>query len=222
MSGERYHASVLGAELRRADARDRVLGDRRRGRSAGRRRVDRAPGRMTADLAAAIVVGGLAVLAVGAAQLARRRRDRRLGSLVAIDAGSAGDPSVRAVPDIRAAGHPSSCRRRHARPDRAEAPRGTGAGRVPLPRGPGVGVLPPRRGDDRPGRRRSASCGTPTGRYGFPGTPRSRAELLTVVRAVRSRYDGRATPSPGRCRRCSWADICDVRARPAWSAGLTF
>ncbi|MGI0133258.1 MAG: CRISPR-associated protein Cas4 [Thermoplasmata archaeon] len=43
-------------------------------------------------------------------------------------------------------------------------------------------------------------------------TAEARRELLRWREAVDRPYDGRATPSPARCRRCPWAVACDARA----------
>lgn len=39
----------------------------------------------------------------------------------------------------------------------------------------------------------------------------AREELLRLRWEVDRPYDGRATPSRARCRRCPWADACDAR-----------
>lgn len=41
---------------------------------------------------------------------------------------------------------------------------------------------------------------------------RARAELSEWRSAIDAPYDGRADPSPGKCRRCRWRPICDARA----------
>ncbi len=169
---------------------------------------------MIAEFAAAILLAGLAVVAAGAAQLARRRRDRRLGSLVAIDAGR---PETLRSERYRLVGRPDILRRaadgtvvpielKH-RPAPARGPFPSHVVQVwaycllveeTTGRAPPFGVV---RYTDREVR--------------VPWGAGARAELLAIARAVRSRYDGRATPSPGRCRRCAWAARCDVRARTA-------
>lgn len=45
-------------------------------------------------------------------------------------------------------------------------------------------------------------------RYG----PAQRAELSGLLAEMRAPYDGRARPSPGRCRRCPYRPGCDARA----------
>lgn len=41
---------------------------------------------------------------------------------------------------------------------------------------------------------------------------RARRELIALRTELLRPYDGRATPSPERCRRCPWSDVCDARA----------
>lgn len=43
-------------------------------------------------------------------------------------------------------------------------------------------------------------------------TPAVRAELLELRQELAVPYDGRATPSPGRCGRCPWNAACDRAA----------
>ena len=40
----------------------------------------------------------------------------------------------------------------------------------------------------------------------------SRAEVLAVLSSLREPYDGRASPSPRKCRGCRWRPGCDARA----------
>jgi len=168
---------------------------------------------VTPLLALAVLGVGLIVLAAGAGLLAHRRRDRRFGSLVSIDDGR---PETLRSERYRLSGRPDILRRA---PDgtlvpielkhRAAPARGAFPSHVvqvwaycllveeTTGRSPSFGVL---RYTDR------------EVRVAWNATARS--ELLAIDRAVRARYDGRATPSPGRCGRCSWADVCDVRAGP--------
>ena len=39
----------------------------------------------------------------------------------------------------------------------------------------------------------------------------ARRELLALRAELDRPYDGRATPSPGRCARCAWVRLCDAR-----------
>jgi len=49
------------------------------------------------------------------------------------------------------------------------------------------------------------------GEFRVPWTRAAREELLAIRRAVGAPYDGRATPSAGRCGGCRWAPGCDAR-----------
>jgi CRISPR-associated exonuclease Cas4 len=40
----------------------------------------------------------------------------------------------------------------------------------------------------------------------------ARQELLAIRAELARPYDGRANPSPGKCRRCPWVAACDARA----------
>jgi CRISPR-associated exonuclease Cas4 len=40
----------------------------------------------------------------------------------------------------------------------------------------------------------------------------ARAEVLSIRSELEARYDGRATPTPAKCRHCPWRDGCDARA----------
>ncbi|MCI4317108.1 MAG: Dna2/Cas4 domain-containing protein, partial [Thermoplasmata archaeon] len=40
----------------------------------------------------------------------------------------------------------------------------------------------------------------------------ARREILALRRQIDLPYDGRATPSPSRCRRCAWVESCDARS----------
>jgi CRISPR-associated exonuclease Cas4 len=48
--------------------------------------------------------------------------------------------------------------------------------------------------------------------FRLPWDAASRAELLDLLAEMRRPYDGRGTPSPGKCRGCSWRNGCDLRA----------
>jgi CRISPR-associated exonuclease Cas4 len=50
------------------------------------------------------------------------------------------------------------------------------------------------------------------GRFRVPWDGATRASLLALRAELDRPYDGRARPSPGRCRGCSWRESCDVRA----------
>ncbi|MCI4369018.1 MAG: PD-(D/E)XK nuclease family protein [Thermoplasmata archaeon] len=42
--------------------------------------------------------------------------------------------------------------------------------------------------------------------------PAARSEVVRLLREVEQPYDGRATPSPGKCRACPWVSACDASA----------
>ena len=48
--------------------------------------------------------------------------------------------------------------------------------------------------------------------FRVPWDREARRELLALRAQARQPYDGRARPSVGRCRSCSWRESCDVRA----------
>jgi CRISPR-associated exonuclease Cas4 len=49
-------------------------------------------------------------------------------------------------------------------------------------------------------------------RRGVPWDAEAREEVVRLIGAVRGPYDGRATPSPAKCRGCRWRNGCDRRA----------
>lgn len=163
-------------------------------------------------LAAGVAAGGVALATAAALALGRRRRDRALGPLVAIDAGDAltlrstryrlsGRPDVlRRLPDGRVV--PIELKSR-ATP--AAGP--TASHRVQVwaycllveeatGRAPPFGVI--RYGDG--------------GEFRVPWSPRARAELLRLRAEIDRPYDGSATPSRAKCARCGWREVCDARA----------
>jgi len=159
----------------------------------------------------AVLVGvGLAVLA--ARGLARARRERSRGALVAIDGGA---PLTLRSARYRLAGRPDVLRRL---PDGRLVPIELKSRAAP-PRGPPLshriqvsaycllveettGVTPPygllRYGDGA--------------EFRIPWTPAARAELLRVRADLGRPYDGRASPSPAKCAHCGWRPVCDARA----------
>jgi CRISPR-associated exonuclease Cas4 len=163
-------------------------------------------------LAAGIAVVGLGMAALAARGLARRRRERSRGSLVAIDAGA---PVTLRSARFRLAGRPDVLRRQ---PDGRLVPIELKSRAAP-PRGPPLshriqvaaycllveettGVAPPY------GLLRYADGAE----FRLPWTRAARAELLGIRTDVDRPYDGRATPSPGKCARCGWRAVCDARA----------
>ncbi len=163
------------------------------------------------------LVAALALLAVGAGiaaaslrALSLRRREASLGSLVAIDAGR---PAVLVSARHRLEGRPDALR---GTPDGGlvpvevksrTAPRGGPARshcvqvwaycllvEETTGRPPPFGVL--RYADQE---------------YRVRWDAAARGELLAIRAEVARPYDGRATPSAGRCARCAWVDACDAR-----------
>lgn len=49
--------------------------------------------------------------------------------------------------------------------------------------------------------------------FRVPWDPAARSEVVDLLRQIRQRYDGRATPSVARCAKCPWRPGCDARAR---------
>jgi len=157
----------------------------------------------------ALAAIGAVVLLAGASSVARRRRDRRVGELEAIDAGR---PRTFRSERYRLVGRPDAVRRQRdgtlvpVELKRRAAPAGG-----PYPshvvqltaycllveeetgRAPRFGLL---RYDDAEVR--------------VPWGERERAHLTMLLAAVRSPYDGRADPSPRKCAGCRWSPICDA------------
>lgn len=164
---------------------------------------------MNPGLALALIVVGAVAAAAGAVSLSRGSRERRLGSLAAVDAGR---PMTLVSPRYRLSGRPDAVRRR---PDGSLVP--VELKHRPLPRhGPfrshevqlaaycllieeATGLPPPfgvLRYDD-------AEIVVPWGAH-------ARRRLLALLAEVRAPYDGRADPSPAKCARCSWSPTCDA------------
>jgi CRISPR-associated exonuclease Cas4 len=168
-----------------------------------------------AGLAAiALVVGGLTILWVGARALVARHRESRFGELVAVDEGPGSAPLLRSG-RFGIVGRPDELRRLG---DGRLIPvefksRSTPVHGVPRShriqvaaycllveettgRAPPYGVV--RYGDG--------------GEFRIRWDARARDELLALREDVGRPYDGRATPSPARCARCPWRNVCDARA----------
>jgi CRISPR-associated exonuclease Cas4 len=47
--------------------------------------------------------------------------------------------------------------------------------------------------------------------YRIPWDAAARAEVLRIRQELAQAYDGRATPSPGKCAHCAWVRSCDAR-----------
>ncbi len=158
------------------------------------------------------LAGAVALLLAGRA-LARRASEGRFGALVAVDVG--GGRTYRA-PRFALAGRPDAVRRR---PDGALVP--IELKRRPAPRaGPfyshqvqlwaycllleeATGRAPPfgvLRYADR--------------EFVLPWNARSREELLTVRARLEAPYAGEADPSPSKCARCPWREVCDASLAP--------
>jgi CRISPR-associated exonuclease Cas4 len=166
---------------------------------------------MIALTSVGVLLVGLSVTAVCLRELALGRRDHRWGTLEAIDPG---DPRRFASVRFRLTGRPDALRRRR---DGALVPVEQKHRVAPLNgpfashlvqlwaycllveeaegRPPPFGVL---RYRDR--------------EFRIPWDGAARAQLLEIRRAAAAPYDGRANPSPARCRGCRWAPRCDVRA----------
>lgn len=161
-------------------------------------------------VAVVLVLLGLLLAAWAVRSLSARRRDRALGALVAADAGS---PAVLRSYRYRIQGRPDELRR-------------TPAGRlvpVELKSRTAPPTGPPRSHLVQVGAY-SLLVEEVTGRPPPFAVLRyadreirvrwdapARAELLALRRELERPYDGRANPSPGRCARCPWVGVCDVR-----------
>ncbi len=159
-----------------------------------------------------LLLVGLFLAGWGARALSDRRRDGRLGKLVAVDAGS---PVLLRSDRYRLQGRPDVLRRTS---DGTVVPVEVKSRRSPrggpsyshlvqvwaycllveetTGRTPPFGILRYADGEFRV-------------RWDDP----ARKELLALREEVARPYDGRANPSPERCARCRWVEVCDVRAR---------
>jgi CRISPR-associated exonuclease Cas4 len=162
-------------------------------------------------LATVVVFIGLVLTAWALRALSMRRADRRLGRLVAVDAGR---PVTLRSERYRIVGRPDELRRLA---DGRTVPVEWKSRSTP-PRGPPPSHIVQVR----------AYCllveettGTPPpygvlryadGEFRVRWDDRARAELHSVREELLRPYDGRATPSAARCARCPWFGVCDVRA----------
>lgn len=166
---------------------------------------------MNVGLLLLLLAVGLGVAAVSAQRLRLRAREARPGGLEAIDAGR---PRTLRSERYRLVGRPDLLRRGpdgrlvpvevKARPAPSSGPFRSHLvqlwaycllAEVADGRPPAYGIL---RYSDR--------------EFRVPWDAAARSELLAVRSAVAAPYDGRATPSPGRCGRCRWAPGCDARS----------
>jgi CRISPR-associated exonuclease Cas4 len=164
-----------------------------------------------AIVAGVVVVFGIVLVAWALRALALRHEDAARGALVAIDAGRA---STLRSNRYRLVGRPDELRRLSdgrlvpvELKSRPTPPRGPTPSHVAQVRAycllveETTGASPPY------GVLRYAD-----GEFRVRWDDRARDELLRVRVEMLSRYDGRATPSPGRCARCPWVRVCDARA----------
>lgn len=191
-----------------------------------RSRVGRARGPLSAPVSslgsAVLMVVGTACVVVGTLALRRRSRDRRLGELVAADAGR---PVTLRSRRYRLLGRPDAIRRRS---DGALVP--IELKHRPLPRrGPFPshliqlaaycllieevsGRVPP-----------FGVLRYVDGEVLVPFDEELRAKLITVLVEVAGPYDGRADPGVSKCARCPWSPSCDASManphRPALARG---
>ncbi len=171
-----------------------------------------APSLLSAPWAAWLLLAvGVAVAAWAARALFKRRADARLGRLVAVDAGA---PSILRSDRYRLEGRPDAVREL---PDGRAVP-------IELKSRPAPRGGPPASHlvqvwaycllvEEETGR--APPFGIlryVDGEYRVPWDRPARAELLRLRDAIARPYDGRATPSPGRCARCPWSPVCDLRA----------
>ena len=167
---------------------------------------------MNPTLALGLTLVGLALAGYGVSALVRRHRERRWGSLASID--TTHRPSLRA-PRIGLVGRPDEVRRQ---PDGRLVPIELKS--RPSPRGgPSTShriqvesyllLL-----EESSGRvpRSGVIRYSDGGEWIVPWNASARQEVLDLLHEVREPYDGRATPSPGRCAHCRWRPVCDVRA----------
>jgi CRISPR-associated exonuclease Cas4 len=162
-------------------------------------------------LVAALLVAGAGCVLAGAAVLRRRSEDRRLGRLLAVDAGR---PATLRSERYRLAGRPDLLRQRRDgsvvpielkhRPAPRHGPFPSHVLQVAAycllveettGRTPPFGVL---RYSDR--------------EIVVPFDGPLRAQLLSTIAAVAGPYDGRADPSPAKCAGCPWSPTCDASA----------
>jgi CRISPR-associated exonuclease Cas4 len=161
--------------------------------------------------AVVVVIGGV-IAGLALRELLARRRDDRLGSLVAIDAGSA--PLLRST-RYRLSGRPDVLRRL---PDGRVVP-GELKSRPTPNRGPPRShlvqvaayclLVEETTGTSPPFGVLRYSDG---GEFRIPWDRSARDELLRLRFELDRPYDGRATPSRAKCARCPWREVCDARA----------
>jgi CRISPR-associated exonuclease Cas4 len=161
-------------------------------------------------VAGIVALFGLVLTAWALRALSQRRSDQARGALVAVDAGR---PATLRSDRYRLVGRPDELRRL---PDgrlvpiefksRSTPPRGPPASHVVQVRAycllleEATGVAPP-----------YGVLRYSDGEFRIRWDDRARVELLSVRDDLLRPYDGRATPSRGRCARCPWFGVCDAR-----------
>lgn len=167
--------------------------------------------------AIALALVGLAISAWALRALSDRRQDSALGRLVAVDAGR---PATLRSERYRLSGRPDALRSLpdgrlvpvevKSRPTPGRGPTRSHVVQVraycllveeTTGRPPPYGVL------------RYAD-----GEFRVRWDPVARRELTALRDELSERYDGRATPSRGKCARCAWFGVCDARAAPTYFA----
>jgi CRISPR-associated exonuclease Cas4 len=162
-------------------------------------------------LAGVLVVAGVVLVAWALRALSERRYERSRGRLVAVDPGR---PVTLRSERYRMAGRPDELRERpdgrlvpvefksRAAPANGPPPSHVAQVRAycllveeATGRAPPFGVL------------RYADA-----EFRVRWDDEARRELLAVRSELLAPYDGRSTPSPARCARCPWFDVCDARA----------
>lgn len=168
---------------------------------------------MTAWLPLAVLGLGVLLFAVAGRALAARQRERTHGRLVSVDRPGRGAPlssdrwglvgrpdELRQLPDGRFV--PVELKRRSTPPNGPPSSHRIQVAAYCLLLEETTGARPPygvlRYGDG--------------GEYRIAWDAAARSELSRLRAQVARPYDGRATPSPGKCRRCRWREGCDARA----------
>ncbi len=168
---------------------------------------------MNSLLLVALVLGALAIFLLSVRSLLLLARDRRRGSLVAVDLDRSAPPLVAAA--LGLAGRPDLIRRLpdgrsvplevKSRPSPARGPLPSHVRQVEaycllleetIGRSPPFGVLRYADGVE----------------WEVPWDRAARRRVLATLQAVRQPYRGEATPTPGKCRACVWRPVCDARA----------
>jgi CRISPR-associated exonuclease Cas4 len=164
------------------------------------------------ELLLVVLAVGIVLVALALRALLLRSRDLGLGALVAVDAGRS---VLLRSPRYRLAGRPDVLRRL---PDGRTVPVEIKSRTAP-PRGPPPSHVAQARAYALLVEETTGSA-PPFGvlRYSDGAEFRvawdrtARAELLRLRAELDRPYDGRATPSPGKCAGCRWRDVCDARA----------